>query len=45
MKQQGKRTDLSTDTFYPMGKKINSTEELGKLVEKADTDFQIYQID
>lgn len=42
MKQQGKRTDLSTDTFYPMDKKINSTEELGKLVGESQAQIARY---
>ncbi|MGC6176412.1 ParB/RepB/Spo0J family partition protein [Lacrimispora sp. 38-1] len=42
MKRQGKRTDLSTDTFYPMDKKINSTEELGKLVGESQAQIARY---
>lgn len=42
MKQQGKRTDLSTDTFYPMDKKLNSTEELGKLVGESQAQIARY---
>lgn len=42
MKQQGKRTDLATDTSYPMDKKLNANEELGQLVGESQAQISRY---
>ncbi|MGB4659463.1 MAG: ParB/RepB/Spo0J family partition protein [Mobilitalea sp.] len=42
MKQQGKRTDLLTDTSYPMDKKLNANEGLGLLVGESQAQIARY---
>ena len=42
MKHQGKRTDLSADTSYPMDKKLNANEELGQLVGESQAQVSRY---